>query len=589
MARPQTLGASIMTPPSYRQVGESSYILMRFAGLLRSVMEDDQLLSFVDSKSRTEIEHAQQYLSERFETRLHDHLSFAEIVDSRFDPTELAFCLNGMLLTRKDAVSKSLFDRVMSVLRIDSEQRGYWRTETPMLYQTRGDVLFTVSVEAVNAILASFALFDGRWCLHDSIASENIDLIKRYWRWLKARNAVVKIGTHDLTGWHSEHVNDPYLIHLWETSQVAEFLVNFRDQLKRYVARKSLTLAACSYKTPTKPVPVRVAPGADRRPEGRWTAACDSMEPVTSLGDHYKIYQRIGEHFVTPRAQQMGKPDFSMLLYGPPGTGKTTVASSLAWALDYPLITVTVSDFLADGAAIEARAKDLFDMLRSQPRSVVLFDEIDQFMLDRDSEYFREQETVFQFLTPGMLTKLNDLRASESVLFIMATNYAERIDAAIKRQGRIDQHFLLLPVDRARRKQFVEDLWKGKINADAAARVSCFLGYGDISSVRSRCPGPEAVDALADMPPAAKPDIYLVRFRDRKDKFIEELQRTPAEEFVAMIALRADSEGHAKGSPEWSKMIDDLLASQFHGLRLPDHWRDRSNKEFQNYLARMKK
>lgn len=54
---------------------------------------------------------------------------------------------------------------------------------------------------------------------------------------------------------------------------------------------------------------------------------------------------------------------------------------------------------------------------------VILFDEIDQFMLDRDSEYFRDQETVFQFLTPGMLTKLADLRASKSVLFVVATNY----------------------------------------------------------------------------------------------------------------------------------------------------------------------
>ena len=86
-----------------------------------------------------------------------------------------------------------------------------------------------------------------------------------------------------------------------------------------------------------------------------------------------------------------------------------------------------MSDFLADGrAAIEARVKDLFDMLRAQPQSVVLFDEIDQFMLDRDSDYFLGQETIFQFLTPGMLTKLNDLRESESVLFVTPPASGER-------------------------------------------------------------------------------------------------------------------------------------------------------------------
>ena len=47
-----------------------------------------------------------------------------------------------------------------------------------------------------------------------------------------------------------------------------------------------------------------------------------------------------------------------VLLVGPPGTGKTNLAEKLAEVLGYPLITVTVSDFLAEGGLqIEARAK----------------------------------------------------------------------------------------------------------------------------------------------------------------------------------------------------------------------------------------
>ncbi|WLA39764.1 ATP-binding protein [Bradyrhizobium elkanii] len=197
-----------------------------------------------------------------------------------------------------------------------------------------------------------------------------------------------------------------------------------------------------------------------------------------------------------------------MLLYGPPGTGKVTVASSLSWALDCPLVTVTVSDFLADGqVAIEARAKDPFRMLQAQPRMVILFGEIDQFMLDRDSEYFRDQETVFQFLTPGMLTKLADLRASKSVLFVVATNYAERIDAAIKRQGRIDQHILLLPADKERRRKLAVRLWRsGTIDVDAAAASSAFLSHGDMKSISKRAAGVEAIKELAAAVPAATPN-----------------------------------------------------------------------------------
>ena len=145
-------------------------------------------------------------------------------------------------------------------------------------------------------------------------------------------------------------------------------------------------------------------------------------------------------------------------------------------------------------------------MLQAQPRAVVLFDEIDQFMLDRDSKYFRDQDTVFQFLTPGMLTKLNDLRASKSVLFVIATNYEERIDAAIKRQGRIDQHLLLLPADRERRKKFVGQLWtSGTIDLDEAAAKSVFLSHNDMKLISSRSAGADAIKELAATVPAASP------------------------------------------------------------------------------------
>jgi hypothetical protein len=338
---------------------------------------------------------------------------------------------------------------------------------------------------------------------------------------------------------------------------VAEFLVNFREQLKRHIARRSLTLAGCSYKEPQQPTAVKLSSGKLVTATQRWKAATEAYEPVTTLGTQYKIYQRIGESFVDPRVTASDKLNYSILLYGPPGTGKTTVAATLGWTLDFPLITVTVSDFLADGhAAIEARAKDLFDMLRAQPQSIVLFDEIDQFMLDRDSEYFKDQETVFQFLTPGMLTKLADLRSSESVIFIMATNYAERIDAAIKRQGRIDMHCLLLPPDRKRRRSFVVAHWaKGSVNVDEAARESVFLGYGDITSVQKDVIGDDAIRRLKFMPRPAAPSMYRSRFENKTGARINDLLRTPRDELFAMLLLDANAIGLRVGEKAWEAHI----------------------------------
>lgn len=185
----------------------------------------------------------------------------------------------------------------------------------------------------------------------------------------------------------------------------------------------------------------------------------------------YAVLQRIKKHYIDPwrerpkdangpqgRADSDAKatPLYSMLLYGPPGTGKTTVAEQIATSLKRPLIIVTVSDFLAAGAAeIENRAKGVFEVLCAQEEVIILFDEIDQFLLDRNSEFYHRQADIFKFMTPGMLTKLQDLRDAKNCIFIVATNYYERIDSAIKRRGRIDEHFLLSVPDQQRRRRIL--------------------------------------------------------------------------------------------------------------------------------------
>src|SRR5262249_5374893 len=146
--------------------------------------------------------------------------------------------------------------------------------------------------------------------------------------------------------------------------------------------------------------------------------------------------------------------DGSILLYGPPGSGKTTIAEQMAAHLGRRLIIITVSDFLAGGAAeVEARAKQIFEVLLEQQNVIILLDEIDQFLLDRNGDDYKKQQGIFQFMTPGMLTKLQDLKDAKRSIFIVGTNYAERIDSAIKRQGRIeDRHLLNIPDSEQRRR-----------------------------------------------------------------------------------------------------------------------------------------
>jgi hypothetical protein len=362
-----------------------------------------------------------------------------------------------------------------------------------------------------------------------------IALFRRFWGWLAARRVTVERPNREaVSGWHSDHVADPSSIQLWNTAQVVDFLLGYRRSLHNHIARTTLRLARFDVRQPKQPKRawsdqtrelekhfrgeetqatalstthhgrVESESTAQSEASAQSTIAAD-FEPVTSLGGNFETYATIGGAFLLDWLE--GRPNnFSMLLYGPPGTGKTTVAENLANALGFRMITITVSDFLTEGGgSIEARAKMIFDVLEAQADCVILFDEIDELVLDRNSKRHGLQDTVFKFMTPGMLTKLNNLRRAERSIFIMATNYAYRIDPAIRRTGRIDENYLLLPPDANARKRMIkgfldEAIEKKKISAadqlapnqlreenwTALTNASFFLGYKDIEAAVSR-------------------------------------------------------------------------------------------------------
>jgi SpoVK/Ycf46/Vps4 family AAA+-type ATPase len=157
----------------------------------------------------------------------------------------------------------------------------------------------------------------------------------------------------------------------------------------------------------------------------------------------------------------------SLLLYGPPGTAKTMMAKALAAELGWPLVILTPSDFLAAGeGAIEARARNVFDAIAKGSRIVYLFDEVDELFLGRHLQTPGKDRSIFTFLTPSFLTKLQDLHDSASqrlFLFVIGTNYVDRIDSAMRRRGRVDREVAVLYPDLESRRAIVrEELTKGR-------------------------------------------------------------------------------------------------------------------------------
>ena len=131
------------------------------------------------------------------------------------------------------------------------------------------------------------------------------------------------------------------------------------------------------------------------------------------------------------------KKSLSALLFGPPGTSKTEVAKALAAELKWPLVEIDPSSFLRNtfqNLYVEAEKifKDAMDMYGV----VVLFDELDALVQKRDGT--GELDTESKFLTTYMLPKLLKLHDQGRLIFLMATNFQENFDDAIKRAGRFD-------------------------------------------------------------------------------------------------------------------------------------------------------
>lgn len=392
-------------------------------------------------------------LESLFRNALNQELANSSVQDGGFDPASLVFSLEGLTILNPDLVQENLLDRVLEVLASAQGTGSHWRPVRPIESTPQGLVLLPQSIEVANSFLRICASWEalGRGPLF----SQSLPVFRQYAEWAVASSArIVVAGGVTRTGWQSEHTHVPGTIHLWATSQTILFLEHYAAMLDRHIARSSREVANLEFR-----------PAASRSEEerrSRWAKESEH-EPLQGLSStsSSRIYMTADRLFVAPHVSNAGKANYSMLLYGPPGTGKTSFSQALADALGYDFISVSPSDFTRSGeSGVEARAQQLFSVLSSQSRCVVLFDEIDRLLLDRDSRAYEEQGDIFQFMTPSMLTKINDLRKRERCVFIIATNYAERIDGAIKRPGRIDAQLLLMPPDLAQRTSIVGDVSK---------------------------------------------------------------------------------------------------------------------------------
>ena len=180
--------------------------------------------------------------------------------------------------------------------------------------------------------------------------------------------------------------------------------------------------------------------------------------------------QRHPERF----AKLGARPPRGVLLTGSPGTGKTHLAKALAAECGVDFIAATGSDFssMFYGVGI-MKVRALFRQARRKAPCILFIDEIDG--IGKRAAEPRMGEAEQNRIVNQFLTEMDGFNGADGVLVIGATNLAESLDPALRREGRFDRT-INVPLPSLDDRKNLLKLYLGKLKCVAPMDVDRLAG-----------------------------------------------------------------------------------------------------------------
>lgn len=248
----------------------------------------------------------------------------------------------------------------------------------------------------------------------------------------------------------SQRVPDDVVFGVWFTGGVPVSIESFRrvralapwlgaNHLKDVIEGAGFSVTEVVMDQPATPAPVQEERGRAPEPEeappappkrkfelaGRPELEAFFLEHVIDIVENAARYKALGIEFPS-----------AVILHGPPGCGKTFAVERLVDYLGWPSFQIEASS-VASPYIHETSKKvaDVFDKAMQNAPSVLVIDEMEAFLADRESggggSHHRVEE-VSEFLR-----RIPEAVANR-VLIVAMTNRIEMIDPAIQRRGRFD-------------------------------------------------------------------------------------------------------------------------------------------------------